>query len=308
MRQTTTKSMNESTKGAAYAAFSYVLWGILPIYWKCIAEIPSDQILAERMVWSFVFMTGVLIITGKREAFLSTLRALLSRPAGWLPLVASSLLITANWYTYIWAVNHDRLIDASLGYYMNPLISVLLATLVLKERLNKLQWISVLTALIGVVIMTLRVGSFPWIALLLAVTFAVYGLSKKLTAFDSETGLTLETLTVTPFALAFLCALLWRGDLQLGNHWWSAILLAGSGAVTATPLLLFAKGAVRIPLAMVGFLQYIAPTISLFLGIFAYHEHFSTGHFIAFAFIWCSLLLFTVSNLREAIKRNRQEG
>ncbi|MDE3839916.1 EamA family transporter RarD [Bacillus methanolicus] len=292
---------NEQQMGALYAAFSYFLWGILPIYWKLLGHVKAHEILANRVFWSFVFMLVVLLVTNKWKAFTATVRALSANKKQFMALGAASLLISVNWFLYIWAVNNGQMIETSLGYYINPLVSVLLGMFVLKERLSIAQYFSFFLALIGVLILTLSYGRFPWIAIMLAVTFGLYGLAKKLIKVDSAIGLTLETMAVTPLALVYIGILFIQGESSfLNGSLPTGLLLIGAGAATAIPLLYFAKGAQKIQLSMLGFIQYIAPTITLILGIFVYGEQFTKLHLLSFTFIWAALTIYSVSRTKLA--------
>ncbi|RIW27069.1 EamA family transporter RarD [Bacillus salacetis] len=296
----------EEQAGILYTAFSYFLWGILPIYWKWLNHVPADEILANRIFWSFWFMIVFLIVIKKFPAFWGMIKGMMSTKKKLAALAVASLLVSANWFIYIWAVNTDQMVEASLGYYINPLVSVLLGVFILREKMTKAQAVSFVLAAIGVIILTASYGRFPWIAVGLAVSFGLYGLAKKLIKVDSDVGLTLETLTTAPFALIYLIYLSSKGDISLFHvSAGSDLLLIGAGAVTAVPLLYFAKGAQRIPLYMVGFLQYIAPTLTLILGVFLYGEPFTQTHLAAFAFIWSALTVFSVSRMKM-VKRKRK--
>lgn len=287
--------------GIFYAAFSYFLWGILPVYWKLLGDVNAHEILANRIFWSFVFMLAVLIVMNKWKAFTATVRALTANKKQFMALGAASLLISVNWFLYIWAVNNGQIIETSLGYYINPLVSVLLGMIVLKERLSIAQYFSFFLAFIGVLILTLSYGRFPWIAIMLALTFGLYGLAKKLMKVDSAIGLTLETMAVKPFALIYIGILFIQGESSLLNgSLLTCLLLIGAGAATAIPLLYFAKGAQKIQLSMLGFIQYIAPTITLILGIFVYGEQFTKIHLLSFTFIWAALTIYSVSRTKLA--------
>lgn len=291
-------------KGILYAASAYTMWGILPIYWKWVDEIPAEEILAHRIVWAFVFMLFVLGFSKRLGQFIDELVTLFKRPKLFISLIIASVLISGNWFVYIWAVNHNHVIEASLGYYINPLVSILLGTIVLKEKLNFWQYAAVGLAAIGVIILTFRYGAIPWIALSLAFTFGLYGLTKKLLNYDAMIGLTLETMLVTPVAVLYLFLI---GDHGFGSFGsispTSTSLLIGAGVVTAIPLLYFAKGAQLIPLYMIGFIQYIAPTISLILGVFVFHEHFTPAHMTAFFFIWVALFLFSMAKTQFLLQK-----
>ncbi|MDP7980736.1 EamA family transporter RarD [Bacillus multifaciens] len=296
--------MEAQKKGMIYATSAYMMWGILPLYWKLVDKVPAEEILAHRIVWAFVFMLFVLFISKRFGQFTNEFVQLFKRPKLFMSLTIASILISGNWFVYIWAVNHNHVIEASLGYYINPLVSILLGTLVLKEKLNFWQYIAVGLAAFGVAILTLRYGSIPWIAISLACTFGLYGLSKKLLDYDSMIGLTMETMLVTPFALVYLGMLGAEGISSFGTvSITSTLLLAGAGIVTALPLLYFAKGTKLIPLSMIGFLQYIAPTISLVLGIFVFHERFTTAHMTAFFFIWIALFIFSIAKTKFMLNK-----
>ncbi|MFT9599897.1 EamA family transporter RarD [Mesobacillus sp.] len=303
----------EHQAGVLYAAFSYILWGFLPVYWKLLDHVNADEILANRVFWSFFFIAVILILNRKWGLFTGTLRGLAQNKKQLAALAIASLLISINWFMYIWAVNTDQMIEASLGYYINPLVSVLLGMIFLKERLSLLQYISFLLAAIGVLIMTISYGQFPWIALSLAISFGLYGLAKKLIKVDSAVGLALETLVVMPLAAIYIGYLLNQETNSLfAGSLSTTLLLVGAGAATAVPLLFFAKGAQRIPLATLGILQYIAPTLTLILGVFVYHETFSTIHLLAFTFIWSALILYSLSKTKLAaaltVKWKKEKG
>lgn len=294
-------------KGIFFAAFAYALWGLLPIYWKFLSEVNADEILANRIFWSFWFMLVLLLVTGNIRAFKTEALALVQRKKRLAALITASLLISINWFIYIWAVNTNQMVEASLGYYINPLVSVLLGVIVLKEVLSKAQVISFILALIGVLIITISYGVFPWIAFTLAMSFGLYGLVKKMIKVEPAIGLTLETLTIMPLALIYMGYLAGSGTPSLFSGSVDIdLLLIGAGAATAIPLLFFAKGAQRIPLYMIGFLQYIAPTLTLILGIFFYGEPFSTVDLISFIFIWASLTIFTFSRSKWFLARPKR--
>lgn len=298
--------MKQDQAGILYTAFSYLLWGILPIYWKWVNHVSADEILANRIFWSFWFMLLFLFVSKRWKEFTNYLKTSLTKKKQLFALLVASLLISTNWFIYIWAVNTNQMVEASLGYYINPLVSVLLGVFILKESLSKAQIISFGLAAIGVLILTLSYGEFPWIAIGLAFSFGLYGLAKKLIQVESSIGLTLETMTIAPLALIYLGYMYQEGTLSLFHvSVGTDLLLMGAGAATAIPLLFFSKGAQQIPLYMVGFLQYIAPTITLILGIFMYHEEFSVTHLVSFMFIWLALTVFTASRLQYARKRRR---
>lgn len=295
MRET---ESNEQLLGGLSALGAYFLWGLMPIYWKLINGPSAEEVLANRIFWSFLFMLLVLLFTRKFKLLKTDIIALLSSPKRLMTIIAASLVITVNWFVFIWAVDHGHVVQASLGYYINPLVSVLLGMIFLKERLSMWQMISFVLALIGVLIMTFHTGTFPWISLLLAFSFGFYGLLKKMVKLGAMTGLTIETSVMTPVALIYLLLIDANGIHTFTSNPEMGWLLAGTGVITAIPLLLFAAGANRISLAMVGFFQYIAPTLMLVLGTLVYNEPFNNGDFVAFILIWISLVLFTASRMK----------
>ncbi|MCD5323253.1 MULTISPECIES: EamA family transporter RarD [Pontibacillus] len=290
---------NEKKIGILYTASAYILWGILPIYWKLIQEIPAFEILAHRIIWSCLFMFGIIITLRKADQFKEEFVRILANKKQMIGISLAAVTISINWVTYIWAVNSNHVVEASLGYYINPLVSIFLGFIVLKETFNKAQWVAIFLAAAGVTYMTWNFGSFPWVAILLAFSFGSYGLLKKMVNVGAMFGLTIETLVVTPIALLYL------GIQQSGNlgeiEWISmtSLYVFGAGIVTAIPLLLFSSGAKRIPLSMVGFLQYFAPTIMLIIGVFVYNEPFTHVHLIAFTLIWSGLAIYTLSRLKR---------
>ena len=278
--------------GTLYALGAFVAWGLLPVYWKLLQQIPALEILAHRIFWSFVFSAVLLCMKGQWGA----LKLSMSSWSNRIAMIFSALVISANWFIYIWAVNSNHIIDSSLGYYINPLLSILLGVVVLRERMNFWQYVAVLLAAIGVIILTVHYGQVPWIGLALAVTFSTYGLLKKLVHIDSLTGLSLETLFVSPLCVGYIFVKYFQGTGAFGRVSLPlTLLLAFGGVVTAIPLLWFAQAAKMIPLSRVGFVQYISPTISLLLGVFLYHEVFTRIHLISFGCIWVALALYTVS-------------
>lgn len=289
--------MNEHERklGIFYTAAAYLMWGILPLYWKLLDNYAAAEILAHRIVWSFVFMIGLLVVTKQFSLFRAQVVEIWKQPKLAIGVLASACLISVNWFIYIWAVNHDHIVEASLGYYINPLFSVALGMVVLKERLNIWQWMSFFLALCGVLIITFQYGKFPFVALSLALSFAFYGLTKKLASFEAAIGLTFETMVVMPISLVYL--IIHSEPLSLSN--WQTFLLVGAGPATALPLLYFAKGAKRISLTMVGFLQYLSPTLSLMLGVFLFHEAFTKAHLYAFSCIWLALIVFSFAKTKR---------
>lgn len=292
--------MNKKEHGGIfYGVAAYLMWGILPVYWKLMNHIPAGEVLAHRIFWSFWFMLLLMLFSGKVSFLMKNIKNVIQHRRTLLAFFGISFLITINWFIFIWAVNMGKVVETSLGYYINPLVSIILGVVVLKERLAKIHVISFFLAVVGVLILTLAYGQFPWISFALAFTFGLYGLMKKMIAIDSESGLAIETLLVMPVAFIYLAVLAFKGDGSfLAGSPGTNLLLAGSGAVTALPLLFFAKGVQRVPLYLMGFLQYIAPSIMLVLGVLLYKEPFGTARLIAFAFIWGALVLFSLSSVK----------
>ncbi len=280
--------------GVWYTVSAYTLWGFLPLYWKLLETVPALEVLAHRVLWSFGFTLTLILIRDRNKVW-----QMLTLPRRKLVTVfLCGVLISFNWYTYIWAVNSNHVIQASMGYYISPLMVVLLSVLILKESLDRWKITAAVLATAGVLIITLQYGQVPWVALVLAGTFSLYSLAKKVLQVNALTGLFLETTAVAPLALLYVLVLE-RGQL---GHFTSvsvpiSFFLMGAGAITAMPLLLFAQGAQRIRLSTVGFFQYIAPSITLLLGVFVFGEVFSTTHLISFGLIWVALVLFTLSNV-----------
>ncbi len=290
---------NEKYKGIIFASGAYILWGILPVYWKLLHSVPALEVLAHRIVWSVIFLWVLLAINGKISAFWIELKELARHPRTLLGIFITGLILNLNWGTYIWAVNHDHIIQTSLGYYINPLVSVLLGMVFLNERLSLWQLVAFILAAAGVLSLTIQYGAFPWVAVILALSFGLYGLFKKLINIGSITGLTLETMLTSIAAVAYL---VYVNDIGMGAFHFSlsttTFLLTGAGIVTAIPLLLFAYGARRLPLFVIGFLQYISPTMTLLLGVFIYHEPFTKEHLISFVVIWMGLIIFSLARTR----------
>lgn len=275
-------------KGYVYAFLAYGMWGVFPLYWKALQNVPSVQILAHRVVWSLVFL--VLLITLRREW--EALRARLSpRVLGVYAL--SGALVTLNWGMYIWGVNANHVVETSLGYFINPLVNVLLGVVFLRERLRPGQWLAIGLALAGVLYMTFAYGRLPWLALALAFTFGIYGYLKKIFPLNSLHGLTLETGAVAPLMLGYLIFMETRGQgAFLHVSAGQSLLLALAGVVTATPLLFFGMGARLIPLSTMGLIQYLSPTMQFLLGVFLYHEPFDQARLVGFSVVWLALALY----------------
>ena len=281
--------------GILYAALAFLCWGLFPLYFHAIADVPPVQILAHRVLWSLLFL-GIVLTVRRQWKWLP---GLLARPRVIASFGLSSLLLSGNWLLYIWAVNNGHVIDASLGYFINPLVNVMLGYLVLKERLRAAQWGAIALAALGVAWLAWQGGHLPWIALLLAASFGGYGLMRKTAALGALEGLSFETLLLFPFAAAYVVWLTVHGENGFVNsaHDSTRWLLAAAGPITAIPLLLFAAGARRIPLSVLGLLQYIGPTIQLSLGIYLFHEAFTAPRLAGFALIWGALALYAAEGL-----------
>ncbi len=275
-----------------YIISAYTIWGLLPIYWKWLDAIPSSEVLAHRMIWAFVFMVLFVLIRGKWKPFLHTCKSVWGDKKKLLGLILASVFISVNWFIFIWAVNNDFVVEASLGYYINPLISILLGIIVLKETFSRSQAFSFILAAVGVLFLTISIGVFPWISFLLAFSFATYGLIKKVINVDPIFGLTIETIIITPVAFIYLMMQPTNAIATDGVFSLHVLLLAGAGVATAVPLLFFNAGAPTLPLATLGFLQYIAPTLMLLIGVLLYKEPFTLAHLIAFILIWTALVLY----------------
>jgi len=280
-------------KGILSAAGAYAMWGFFPIYFKAIQSAPADQIVAHRFAWSFLFLIAVVAL--RRE--LPALRASLNRRT-LLTYLGAGVLLSFNWGLYVWGINSGHVVETSLGYFINPLVSVVLGVIFLRERLRPLQWVPVALATAGVLYLTLSFGKLPWIALGLAFSFGFYGLIKKLAPLNSLHGLTLETGSLFVVALAYLAAAELRGVGSFGHVApLTSLLIALSGIITAIPLLLFATGARQVPLSTLGLLQYFAPTIQFLIGILLYHEPFTQDRLIGFSIIWLALIFFSAESL-----------
>jgi chloramphenicol-sensitive protein RarD len=293
---------DEKLIGGLYAAAAFGSWGVLPVYFHVLRHVPPLEVLSHRIVWSVVLLAGLLTVLGRWRA----VRAALADPRTRLMLVGSTLFICANWLTFIWAVSAERVMEISLGYYINPLVNVVLGVLVLRERLSPAQGVAVALAAIGVANLAFQTTGLPWPSLVVALSFGFYGLIRKTTNVESIEGLFLETLIMGPFALAFL---LWLGAAGTGSFTAAgpgqAVLLVAAGLITSLPLIWFTSGARRISYIAVGFFQYLAPTGHFLLAVFAFGEPFSLDHAITFAFIWTALAIFSADRWRQATRERR---
>ena len=283
--------------GVVYALAAYVIWGLFPLYFKALEQVPSLQILAHRMAWSLLFVALLLAVL-KRWSWMRLLR---EQPALLARFALSAVLLSSNWGIYIWAVNSNHVVDASLGYYINPLVNVALGSVLLHERLRGLQWVALAIAAAGVTVMAIEIGHVPWISLSLALTFGSYALLRKTAPLGALEGLAVETAVLFPLAVAYLFWLSTQGmnafaSADLSTRW----LLVAAGPVTTIPLLLFAAGARRMSMTLLGVLQYITPTLQLALGVWLYHEPFAAAKMIGFGLVWVGLAVFLLDGLRAA--------
>ncbi|MBN1535550.1 MAG: EamA family transporter RarD [Anaerolineales bacterium] len=289
------------SKGTWYGVGAYVMWGLFPVYWKLLDHVPALQLIGHRIVWSCLILTGVILLSRQLKAFLELTRT----PYILRIYTLAALLIGVNWLVYIWAVNSDFIIETSLGYFINPLISILLGVIFLREHLRLGQWIPIGLAFIGVLYLTFTYGRLPWIALTLAFTFGLYGLVKKTAPLGALYGLTLET------GLLFLPALfylIYSNSIGQGAFLHSGtvsdFLMAGAGVMTTLPLLMFAYAVQQMPLSLMGILQYINPTMQFLLGLLVYREAFTVSKLIGFGLVWLALIILGV----EGVLTRRKQG
>jgi chloramphenicol-sensitive protein RarD len=288
--------VTESRKGWIHGVTAYALWGVVPLFWRLLVDVDPVEVLAHRAVWGLGAFLALVVIAGQRAA----LRAALRDRRVLAAMAMSGALVAINWGTFVYAVGSGHLLDASLGYFINPLVSVALALVALRERLRRLQWLAIGLAAAGVTLLTIEAGRVPWISLLLAVTFGLYGLVRKTAPVESLVGSTVETLLITPIAIAYLALLAARGGGALGHapvdiQW----LLVATGIITAVPLVFFSSAARRLPLATVGFLQYLAPTGQFLIAVLVFDEPFARSKLLAFVCIWAGLVVFSVDALRR---------
>ena len=287
----------EARKGVAFGLGAYLWWGFLPVYFKLLGGVLPTEIVAQRILWSVALLA--LLITGARRW--PHLRAALANPQALKILSVSALLIAVNWLVYIWAIGAGHVLETSLGYFLNPLVNVLMGVLLLKERLTRGQTVAVMLAALGVSVLAVGAASGLWISLVLAISFATYGLLRKIAPVDSLEGLAVETLLLAPAAAVYLW---WLGPAAaFGDSAHVSALLAFGGVVTATPLLFFAAAARRLRYSTMGLLQYIAPTIQFLLAVLVYGEHLTSAHIICFALIWTGLAIYAADGLRRAPRR-----
>jgi chloramphenicol-sensitive protein RarD len=286
-----------SPRGLAASVGGFALWGLFPVYFHLLSGVPALQIIGHRVIWSALFLVAWMALRGQ----LGLLSVTFSQPALLAPLVLTALLISGNWLVWVWSVTHNHIVDSSLGYYINPLVNVLLGVIVLRERLNRAQWLAISLAALAVLYLALLAGRPPWIAGTLALCFSLYGLVRKIIRVDALPGLTTETLLLTPLAAGYLAWGEWGGSGALTTAGPTiAALLIGSGPLTAIPLFLFAYGARALPYSTVGILQYITPSLQLVLGVALYHESFGAAQAAGFALLWVALVIYAADELRRA--------
>ena len=292
--------MENYKQGIFFGLAAYVLWGILPVYWKALELVSPFEILSSRFMWSCVFVFLLIIFQKKWPLFAKDVKQVFSNVKTGAAMAAAGITISFNWGTFIWAVNNGHIVETSMGYYINPLVSILFAVVFFRERLDKMQLAAITCAFIGVASMVYSFGKIPWVSLTLAFTFALYGLLKKILPVSALTSIMLETLLITPLALVYEYSLWQQGvSFYASGNLQVIMMLTGAGVVTAIPLLLFTAGARLLPLKIIGFLQYISPTLTLLIGVFVYNEAFTASHLLAFGWIWAALLLFIVSQLKS---------
>ena len=294
-----------SKKGPLYVLVCYILWGMLPVFWKQLSMVGALYVLAYLILWSLVFTVIILALRGERFA---SVRAVFRDKREWKLLTAAGFVVCVNWGMYIWAVSNGHILDSSLAYYMNPILAILIGTLVFRERLNRLQGLAVAVAFAGLVITVLRYGQIPWVALMIGGSFAVYGALKKQVRSDAVTSTFVETLTLSPF---FILVVLWmesRGTGAVGvMQGWQWLLLPISGVVTTVPLLFFAAGMKTTPMTLSGILMYINPTLQLLISVLLYHEEFTMTHAILFGFVWSGLVLYLISGFAKDRRKAKKE-
>lgn len=293
-----------ATAGGLYAIGAFGLWGFTPIFYKGLAGVPPWEILAHRVVWCSILVTLFLLLRGRIRESIAAFRQ--PRLVGLMLLTA--LVVGTNWFFFIWAVLHDRVIETSLGYYINPLLNVLLGAVFLRERPNRIQSVAVGLAIFGVAILIAQAGSVPWAGLGVAISFALYGLLRKLIQIKPVVGMQLEALLLTPIAIAYLTLAGSARPLAFGSSVYLTVMLIAAGAITAVPLVFFSEAAKRLKLSTVGFFQYIAPTTQFLLAVSLFGEAFTTPYAIAFGFIWSALLLYSLEGKIRAFLPRRAKA
>ncbi len=288
--------------GLMAAACAFIIWGVLPVYWKLLQEVPAYEILCHRMTWSLVVTLGLVLLTGRRAVFWQALQ----QRQNLITFTITSVLLALNWLLYIWAVNAGFIVEASLGYFINPLLNVLFGMIFFQEKMRPIQWSALLLAVLGVLYLTFYYGRFPWIAIGLAVCFAIYGLLHKKNSLGALDALCLETGVLFLPAAAVLVGLACTGGGSFGRIDFSgSLLLVGAGFITTVPLLFFGYAAKKIPLSTLGLMQYLAPSINLMLGVFVYGEEFPPARMVGFVLIWSALAIFMAENLLRHFRNKK---
>ena len=282
--------MSEQRRGLFLGIAAYGLWGGFPLYWPLLEPAGALEILAHRVLWSMLTM-GLLVVVLRRT---SQLRAIVADRRTFLILAVAAFTITFNWATYIYGVNNDRVVETSLGYFINPLVTVLMGVFILGERLRPLQWVAMGVATLAVLVLTLDYGRLPWVALVLAFSFGTYGLAKKSANVGAVESLALETTLIAPFAAGYVAVLVATGHSNFASHGAGhALLLCSAGIVTAIPLICFGAAATRVSMVTLGLLQYLAPILQFALGVFYFHEDMPAGRWVGFMLVWVALVVFT---------------
>jgi chloramphenicol-sensitive protein RarD len=296
------RANTDSKAGLLYGTAAYLCWGFFPLYWPLLDPASAYEVLAHRIVWTLVFCVGLLTITHKWGAF----RSILGQGRLLVPLTLASVVITVNWGAFIWGVTNGHVIETSLGYFINPLMTVLLGVFLLGESLRRLQWIAVALGIFAVVVLTVDYGRPPWVALLLATSFATYGFLKKRANLGTVEALSVETTILTPFAIAFLVFLQMSGSLAFGHEGaLNTVLLIGTGIVTAIPLLMFGAAATRLSLTTIGILQYLGPILQFIFGLTIFGEEMGAARWVGFVIVWAALVIFTYDALRTHRRAKR---
>jgi len=293
----------ETRRGFLLGVAAYAIWGLFPLYWPLLEPAGAVEILAHRVFWSLAVVVGLVFLTRRTRG----LRAVLRSPRTRSILTVAAVVIAVNWGTYIWAVNNDRVVEASLGYFINPLVTVLIGVVVLRERLRRAQWAALALAGVAVLALTVEYGHPPWVSLLLAFSFGTYGLMKKKANVGAVESLTFETLVLTPVAVGYIVWLVVSGGSSFGQHGAGhALLLAATGIVTVIPLICFGGAATRVSLTTIGLLQYITPTVQFILGVTVFAEPMPAMRWVGFVLIWLALALFTGESLRHRQRQLRE--
>jgi len=294
--------MHYNKTGIFFGIAANTLWGLFPLYWPLLKEASALEIVSHRAVWSLVFCAMILAFNKK---LIYTLK-LLNKDGVALRLTFAAALISVNWIVYIWAVNHQHVVEAALGYYINPLVMIAFGTLFLHEKLSRLQWFAIAIAAVGAVVLTVDYGRLPWVAIALATSWGTYGFVKKKLGLESMMGLALETLIALPFYAGYIIFLQTNGEGQLGKSLHMTLLLMGAGIVTAIPLLLFNGAANRVPYSLMGLFQYITPTLTFAIGVWLRHEEMPTARWIGFFVIWIALIALAIDLVKSGSSTNNR--